>query len=157
MRIDKMSAQVDDCINKRKGMLMRCVTLFVSDRLSEPRHYLSLTSAAYRVLSLRQKQSRSGQVQTSSAGDPLPCLSAVANAQQMVNVSDLKPVGMPLEIQAFTKLPVIATAKGSGPGKPLGSSAVLFCDTKPAQSRQPDATVRKQAIESNGKVLVGVA
>ncbi len=35
---------------------------------------------------------------------------------------------MPLEIKAFTKLPVVASAKSPSPGKPLASYAVLFSD-----------------------------
>ena len=43
---------------------------------------------------------------------------------------------MPLEIRAFVKLPVIASAKSPSPGKALASYAVLFTDLSKAEETE---------------------
>ena len=67
---------------------------------------------------------------TSTESDRPISLSAVANSERLINASDIEPADLPLEIKPFTKLPVIASAKSSGLGKPLGTYAVLFTDVK---------------------------
>ena len=43
---------------------------------------------------------------------------------------------MPLDIKAFTKLPVVASAKSPSPGKALASYAVLFAGFSSAEEAQ---------------------
>lgn len=73
-------------------------------------------------------------------------LSAIANPENLVNRTDLDPVYMPLEIKPFTKLPVVASARSSGLGKPLGTYAMLFSDTKPKQP-QSDLSSKLEPLD----------
>lgn len=64
-----------------------------------------------------------------SAGDsslPAPCLAAISNSENLHNPGSIQPVSLPLEVKAFTKLPVVVSAKSSGVAKPLVAFAMLF-------------------------------
>lgn len=74
------------------------------------------------MLSLSEKEASSA-----AAGEEhVPCLESLRNADKLDNQLGLQPVELPLEIKAFAKIPVVATAKSPGIAKPLASFALLF-------------------------------
>lgn len=76
------------------------------------------------------------------------CLSAIQNANNLVNTGRLEPVTLPLEIKAFTKLPVLVSAKSGAFGKPLASYAVLYTAVSLPMLSDPLALMSHQEAPS---------
>jgi hypothetical protein len=63
----------------------------------------------------------------STAGtQDLACMADIQNASNLLTTEGLQPLTFPLEIKAFTKLPVVVSAQSYGPGKPLSAFGVLY-------------------------------
>ena len=67
-----------------------------------------------RCITLTERPSREGQGDVAEADGGPPCLAAISNADKLQNRDSLQPLSLPLEIRAFSKLPVIVCAKSPG-------------------------------------------
>ena len=109
--------------------------------------------ALRRKLSLVARQGRQSQEGEAA----VPCLSQIFDSDQLVNTQSLQPAGLPLEIKAFTKLPVVITSRPSGPGKPLSSYALLFCTVNPATGVHISPRLNLYGEQANSDSLIGSA
>ena len=79
-----------------------------------------------RCITLTERPSKERQGDVAEVDGGLPCLTAISNAHKLQNRYSLQPLSLPLEIRAFSKLPVIVCAKSPGNAKPLASYALPY-------------------------------
>ena len=87
-----------------------------------------------RCITLTERPSREGQGDVAEADGGPPCLAAISNADKLQNRDSLQPLSLPLEIRAFSKLPVIVCAKSPGNAKPLASYALPYLRASSSRS-----------------------